>query len=57
MEEEKGGKEEQERYVENVVDELPGVILALKREKRNAKSNLTRLLNQVVGLLSEENQK
>ena len=57
MEEEKGGKEEQERYVENVVDKLPGVILALKREKRNAKSNLTRLLNQVVGLLSEENQK
>ena len=43
--------------MENVVDELPGVILALKREKRNAKSNLTRLLNQVVGLLSEENQK
>ena len=56
MEEEKEDKEEQKRYVhvENVVDEFPGVILALKRVKRKAKANLTRLLNQVVGL-SEEN--
>lgn len=54
MEEGKGGREEKDRYVEHVVDDMSNAVVALKREKRNAKANLTRLLNQVVALLSEE---
>ena len=44
----------QERY-ENEIIQLHTVVGVLKREKKNTKSNLTRMLNQLVVFLSEEN--
>ena len=44
----------QERY-ENEIIQLHTVVGVLKREKKNMKSNLTRMLNQLVVFLSEEN--
>ena len=43
----------QERY-EDEISQLRTVAGVLKREKKNAKSNLTRMLNQLVVLLSDE---
>lgn len=47
-------QERQERY-ENELTQLHTVVGVLKREKKNAKSNLTRMLNQLAVLISEEN--
>ena len=44
---------DQERY-ENEVIQLHTVVGMLKREKKNAKSNLTRMLNQLTLTISEE---
>ena len=44
----------QERY-ENELTQLHTVVRVLKREKKNAKSNLTRMLNQLAVSISEEN--
>ena len=44
---------DQERY-ENEVIQLHTVVGVLKREKKNAKSNLTRMLNQLTLTISEE---
>ena len=43
----------QERY-ENEVSQLHTVVGVLKREKKNAKSNLTGMLNQFVVLITDE---
>ena len=43
----------QERY-ENEISQLHTVVGVLKREKKNAKSNLTRMLNQFVVLITDE---
>ena len=43
----------QERY-ENEISQLHTAVGVLKREKRNAKSNLTRMLNQFVVLITDE---
>ena len=51
MEEEKGQEERGERY-ENV----DVVVEGLKREKRKAKSKLTKQLNQVAGMFLSEEQ-
>ena len=51
MYEEKGQEERRERY-ENV----DVVVEGLKREKRKAKSKLTKQLNQVAGMLLSEEQ-
>ena len=44
----------QERY-ENELTQLHTVVRVLKREKKNAKSNLTWMLNQLAVSISEEN--
>ena len=44
----------QERF-ENELTQLYTVVGVLKREKKNAKSNLTRMLNQLAVSISEEN--
>ena len=43
----------QERY-ENEISQLHTVVGVLKREKKSAKSNLTRMLNQFVVLITDE---
>ena len=44
----------QERY-EDELTQFHTVVEVLKREKKNAKSNLTRMLNQLAVSISEEN--
>ena len=49
-----GKQDGQERY-ENELTQLHTVVRMLKREKKNAKSNSTRMLNQLAVSISEEN--
>ena len=46
-------EDRQERY-ENKISQLHTIVGVLKREKKNAKSNLTRMLNQFVVLITDE---